>query len=53
MTNTENNPQNGSKERAVVYVRVSSKKQAEEGVSIAAQTEKGKEIGRASCRERV
>ena len=42
MTNTENNPQNGSKERAVVYVRVSSKKQAEEGVSIAAQTEKGK-----------
>ena len=42
MTNTENNPQNGSRERAVVYVRVSSKKQAEEGVSIAAQTEKGK-----------
>ena len=42
MTNTENNPSNGSRERAVVYVRVSSKKQAEEGVSIAAQTEKGK-----------
>ena len=43
MTNTENNPSNGSRERAVVYVRISSKKKkGEEGVSIAAQIEKAK-----------
>ena len=43
MTNTENNPSNGSRERAVVYVRISSKKKkGEEGVSIAAQIERAK-----------
>jgi len=43
MTNTENNPSNGSRERAVVYVRISSKKKkGEEGVSIAAQIERAR-----------
>ena len=43
MTNTENNTSNGSRERAVVYVRISSKKKkGEEGVSIAAQIERAK-----------